>query len=65
MSFCDHCAGQRYDRAQVLRALRQTRRTLKKQEHDRPAERVLGIAIRIVQELEIPHLEPVDEPVVH
>ena len=65
MSFCEHCAGQRYDRAQVLRALRQTRRTLNKQEHDRRADKVLGIAIRIVQNLEVPHLEPVDESVVH
>ena len=65
MSFCDHCAGQRYDRAQVLRALRQTRGTLKQQEHDRRADKVLAIAIQIVQNLEIPHLEPVDESVVH
>ena len=65
MSFCDHCDGQRYDRAQVLRALRQTRRTLKQQEHDRRADNVLAIAIQIVQNLEIPHLEPVDESVVH
>ena len=65
MSFCDHCAGQRYDRAQVLRALRQTRGTLKQQEQDRRADKVLAIAIQIVQNLEIPHLEPVDESVVH
>ena len=26
MSFCDHCEGQRFDRAQVLRLLRATRK---------------------------------------
>jgi hypothetical protein len=28
MSYCDHCSGQRFDRAQVLRTLRGLRRTL-------------------------------------
>ena len=27
MSFCVHCEGQRFDRARVLRALRQVKRT--------------------------------------
>jgi hypothetical protein len=29
MSFCEHCQGQRFDRAQVLRALRDARRRLR------------------------------------
>ena len=29
MSFCDHCEGQRFDRAQVLRLLRATRNDLR------------------------------------
>ena len=29
MSFCEHCQGQRFDRARVLRALRQVRQELR------------------------------------
>jgi hypothetical protein len=58
MSFCEHCEGQRFDRAQVLRLLRATRRSLRK--HSR-ADKALGMAIKAVRELEIPHLERLDE----
>jgi hypothetical protein len=58
MSFCEHCEGQRFDRAQVLRLLRATRRTLQK--HSR-ADEALRMAIKSVRALEIPHLERFDE----
>jgi hypothetical protein len=58
MSFCEHCEGQRFDRAQVLRVLRATRKTLQK--HSR-ADAALAVAIKSVRELEIPHLERLDE----
>ena len=31
MSFCDHCQGQRFDRARILRALREARKQLRQQ----------------------------------
>jgi hypothetical protein len=58
MSFCEHCEGQRFDRAQVLRVLRATRGTLRK---DSLADEALIIAIKAVRALEIPHLERLDE----
>ena len=66
MGFCEHCEGQRFDRAQVLRVLRATRKTLRK--HSR-ADEALRVAIEAVRTLEIPHLEHAhdtfDEPIVH
>lgn len=66
MSFCEHCEGQRFDRAQVLRVLRATRKNVRK--HSR-ADEALWTAIKAVRALEIPHLEhfddPVDEQIVH
>jgi hypothetical protein len=59
MGFCDHCQGQRFDRAQVLRALRATRTRLR-MAGDREAERCLARAIEAVRALEIPHLEVED-----
>ncbi len=60
MSFCEHCAGQRFDRAQVLRLLRATRRDLKR---SRPSEAdaALAAAIKAVQSMDIPHIEFFDE----
>ena len=58
MSFCDHCEGQRFDRAQVLRALRTARKTLRSHSG---ADEALCAAIRAVRALEIPHLEHFDE----
>jgi hypothetical protein len=59
MIFCEHCEGQRFDRAQVLRVLRATRKTLRK--HSR-ADEALSMAIKAMCALEIPHLERLDEP---
>ena len=60
MSFCEHCEGQRFDRAQVLRVLRATRKSLPKR--TRAAE-ALEIAIKAVRSLDLPHLEREDEDV--
>ena len=59
MSFCEHCEGQRFDRAQVLRVLRAARKNVRK--HSR-ADEALCTAIKAVRALEIPHLEHFDEP---
>jgi len=61
MSFCDHCEGQRFDRAQVLRVLRATRKRLRKPDIACSADQTLAFAIEAVRALEIPHLESVDE----
>jgi hypothetical protein len=60
MSFCEHCQGQRFDRAQVLRALRETQRTLRRSAGSKVAVQTLAVAIDSVRRMEIPHLE-VDE----
>jgi hypothetical protein len=59
MSFCDHCEGQRFDRARVLRALRLLRKDVRKGR--RKGEEVLDLALKAIKELDIPHLELVDE----
>lgn len=56
MSYCDHCEGQRFDRARVLRALRQVRRDLWKGNCRTPQE-ALAAALQAVRALELPHLE--------
>lgn len=61
MSFCEHCQGQRFDRAQVLRALRAARKRLRDSRGSRSAEQGLALAIQTVRALEIPHLEPAEE----
>ena len=61
MGFCEHCEGQRFDRAQVLRMLRATRRQLRDQPQPSTVEEVLTMAIKTVRSLEIPHLEVLDE----
>ena len=61
MSFCEHCEGQRFDRAQVLRVLRATRQGLRRQQRVTKAEDIMALAISAVRTLEIPHLELVDE----
>jgi hypothetical protein len=66
MGFCEHCDGQRFDRARILRVLRAMRKTVRK--HSR-ADEALRAAIETVRALEIPHLEHLhdtsDEPLVH
>ena len=63
MSFCDHCEGQRFDRAQVLRMLRATRRRLQTPGAACSAGDALALAIEAVRSLAIPHLELVDDVV--
>jgi hypothetical protein len=57
MAFCDHCQGQRFDRARVLRALRETRKELRHSKGRGAVDQALALAIRAVRILEIPHLE--------
>jgi hypothetical protein len=61
MSFCEHCQGQRFDRAQVLRALRDTQRRLRRSGQSKAAEHALAVAITTIRGLEIPHLEADDD----
>lgn len=60
MSFCEHCEGQRFDRARVLRALRAVRRQLPPADRRRCAA-ALDAAMQAVRGLDIPHLELMDE----
>jgi hypothetical protein len=64
---CTHCQGQRFDRAQVLRTLRQLRRNLRDTDGRQAVDRALSAAIQTVRTLEIPHLEYEDmtDSVVH
>jgi len=59
MSFCEHCEGQRFDRARVLRALRQLRRELRGA--DRTAAEAVSAALHAIKTMDIPHLEIEDE----
>jgi len=61
MGFCEHCEGQRFDRAQVLRVLRSTRRQLRSQTKLANSDDVLSMAINVVRSLEIPHLDVLEE----
>ena len=63
MSFCEHCEGQRYDRAQVLRTLRAMRRQWRG-EGKRARCEALDAAIREVRRLDLPHFEDPDDDVV-
>jgi hypothetical protein len=60
MGYCDHCEGQRFDRARVLRALRQMRKDLRRGDC-RTAHEALDLALQAVKALDIPHLEWEDE----
>ena len=62
MSFCEHCEGQRFDRARILRVLRESRKRLK-QDPTCSADQALASAIDAVRSLDIPHLELVDDVV--
>ena len=63
MSFCEHCQGQRFDRAQVLRTLRALRRKWRAAGRRARCE-ALDTAIRELRRLELPHLEVPDDDVV-
>ena len=65
MSFCEHCEGQRFDRSRILRALRQAKKDIRDQGKDLDFEKALTIAIKVVRAIDIPHLEPYEEEVVH
>ena len=59
MSFCEHCEGQRFDRARVLRTLRQLHKELRAT--DRCAGEAVSAALHAIRTMDIPHLEIVDE----
>jgi len=61
MGFCEHCEGQRFDRAQVLRQLRQTRAWLRNEADSCSVDEALLLVIKAVRALEIPHLETIDD----
>ena len=69
MAFCDHCAGQRFDRAQVLRTLRATRRRLQAERSECTGLEAMDLAIQVVRSLETTHLELLedmgDDTVIH
>ena len=58
MAFCEHCQGQRFDRAQVLRIQRATRKQLRMSKRGGPVDRAMMQAIEAVRSMEIPHLAP-------
>ena len=60
MRVCEHCEGQRFDRAQVLRVLRAMRKRLREPNAAGSTDHTLASAIEAVRTLEIPHLEPLD-----
>jgi hypothetical protein len=64
MSFCDHCEGQRFDRAQVLRTLRALRSRIRESRTNEDAEQVIALAIEKIRALEIPHFDTFDDEVV-
>lgn len=66
MEYCEHCEGQRFDRARVLRALRSIRQGLRAGD-GRDARAVIDQALRAVQDLDLPHLdfEDFDDEIIH
>jgi hypothetical protein len=60
-NFCEHCEGQRFGRAQVIRALRQVRRDLRGQRCGKKVDEAMARALKAVLRLEIPHLDMEDE----
>ena len=60
MDYCEHCEGQRFDRARVLRALRQIRRHLGTGDRQ-DGDKALETALRAIRDLDIPHLDIIEE----
>ena len=60
MSYCEHCEGQRFDRARLLRVLRRVRGELR-QQPVRGADDALALALKAVRALDIPHFDLEDE----
>ena len=56
MSFCEHCEGQRFDRAEVLRALRRVRKDMQHARCGKKVDEALALALKTVATLEIPHI---------
>ena len=68
MSFCEHCHGQRFDRARVLRAIRQVRRDLRSAHGGAKVDAALERRSPPSSALDIPHLddeEDYSDEVVH
>ncbi len=63
MSFCEHCEGQRFDRARILRVLREARQRLRRSDAPCSADQALASAVEAVRTLELPHLDRVDDVV--
>ena len=66
MSYCDHCEGQRFDRARILRTLRQIRQQVRAA--GRPdCDRAIELALHAVRELDVPHLdlEDLEDEIIH
>ena len=63
LSFCEHCAGQRFDRAQVLRVLRDALRDQRAKGDSCAGVEALVLAINNIRALEIPHLEMLDDSI--
>ena len=63
MSFCEHCEGQRFDRARILRVLRESRKRLQRSDTICNADQALASVIDAVRTLDIPHLDHVDDVV--
>jgi hypothetical protein len=65
--FCEHCEGQRFDRAQVLRTLRRVRNDLRRQRCGKKVDAAIVAALTAVAKLELPHLEVAEygDEVVH
>lgn len=61
MSFCEHCEGQRFDRARILRVLRETRQKLRRSGSACDADQALQSVLEAVRALDVPHLERLDE----
>ena len=56
-NFCEHCEGQRFDRARALRTLRRVRKELRGRGLVGTGDEALTLAIKRLRALEIPHLE--------
>jgi hypothetical protein len=59
MSFCEHCEGQRFDRARVLRTLRRLRNDVRGR--DRCTAEAIDAVLQRIRTLDIPHLDVIDE----
>jgi hypothetical protein len=56
-NFCEHCQGQRFDRARVLRALRQVRERIRTARTAPTPDAALLLALDAVRALDLPHLD--------